>query len=170
MKAVLTNLVTLLNTKQFAKFAIVGCLNVLVSFIVFILCYKVWPFTALVLDAAGSLGWQIETLLAEFGIHGMDAALANVVGYLAGMINSFILNKLWTFEAQGDAVRQAHRFFILNVLGLMLSTIIIFVFVDLLSGPYVVVWFITVGVVMMLNFFGNKYWTFADSSHEGISY
>jgi dolichol-phosphate mannosyltransferase len=32
--------------RQFYRFAIIGCLNVLISFAVFVLCYEVWPWPA----------------------------------------------------------------------------------------------------------------------------
>ena len=152
------------HIKQLIKFAIVGCLNVLITFIFFFLCYRQWPLASLILDAMGSAGEEVKQTLFKLNIHSIDAALANTIGYIAGMINSFILNKRWTFEAKGRTSRQIHRFFILNILGLILSTSIIFVFVDLLHTSYLIVWPIAIGIVMILNFIGNKYWTFSETS------
>jgi len=101
--------------------------------------------------------------LVSFSI---DAAVANIAGYLAGMINSFTLNKLWTFQVQGNSKRQMYRFVMLNFLGLIFSTSILYIFVDFLSAPYVIVWTISTGFIMLLNFFGNKYWTFAKDSRK----
>lgn len=152
------------NAKQMIKFSIVGCLNVLITFVFFFLCYRQWPLASLILDAIGSIGEVIKQVLFKLNIHSIDAAFANTIGYMAGMINSFILNKLWTFEAKGRTTHQLHRFFILNILGLIVSTLLIFVFVDLFSVSYLIVWPITIGLVMIFNFIGNKYWTFSEET------
>jgi putative flippase GtrA len=155
-----------MSIRQFTRFAIVGCLNVIVSFLVFFLCYRQWSLGDFFLNSAKMLGIGIESILTEFGIRSIDAALANTAGYVAGMVNSFTLNKLWTFRVQGDISRQMHRFVILNILGLILSTSFLFIFVDLLSAPYLIVWGISTAIVMLLNFFGNKYWTFAENHRQ----
>lgn len=147
--------------RQFYRFAIVGCLNVLISLAVFVSCYEVWPLASLIIDVTGPAGSWIRDMLAAQGIHSMDAAFANFCGYAVGMVNSFALNKTWTFQTQGNILQQMHRFLILNILGLVLSTLFLFIFVDLLHGPHLVIWFISTGIVMVLNFYGNKLWTFA---------
>ena len=152
---------------QFVRFAVVGFINVAVSFFVFYTCYKIWPIATILLDALGDIGVSISTALADIGIGAVDATFANVVGYMAGIVNSFFLNKLWTFQAKGNVARQMHRFVLLNLLGLGLSTLIIFVAVDLLDGPYLFTWFMTIGIVMMLNFIGQRHWAFSDRAPVG---
>jgi putative flippase GtrA len=150
--------------RQFIKFAVVGCVNVVASFVVFILFYRHWPLGTLLLDGTGSFGTRIGSALGRIGVHTIDAGVANTAGYLAGMANSFILNKRWTFEAKGQTALQVRRFVILNVFAMACGTLVIFVFVDLLGAPYLPVWIIVTGLVMVVNFLGNKYWTFVDSS------
>lgn len=152
--------------RQLYRFALVGCLNVAVSFAVFLLCYEVWPLASLILDAAGATGARAAEMLAARGIQSVDAAFANACGYAAGMVNSFVLNKTWTFQTRGDTLRQMHRFVVLNLLGLALSTLLLFVFVDLMQGPHLLVWFVSTGLVMVLNFYGNKRWTFSDAPQQ----
>ena len=43
------------------------------------------------------------------GLHCSDV-LSNVVGYIAGVVNSFIWNKQWTFQIQVSWVKSAVRF------------------------------------------------------------
>ena len=152
--------------RQFYRFAIVGCLNVLISFAVFVLCYQILPLASLLFDATGAAGAWAHAMLTAHSIPSVDAAFANFCGYAAGMVNSFVLNKTWTFQTQGNTLRQMHRFLILNMLGLALSTLLLFVFVDLLHGPHVLIWFISTGLVMVLNFYGNKLWTFAETHQQ----
>jgi putative flippase GtrA len=152
------------GVRQFARFAVVGCVNVSVSFAVFILFYRLFPLATFLLDATGSLGARLVNDLARLGVHTIDAGVANTVGALAGMVNSFVLNKRWTFEAGGLTKLQVRRFIILNILVIGGSTLNIFVFIDLLRAPYLPIWVITTGLAMIANFLGNKYWTFAESS------
>jgi putative flippase GtrA len=152
--------------RQFYRFAIVGSLNVLISFAVFVVCYQVWPLASLIFNAAGAVGSWISGILSDYGIHSVDAAFANFCGYAVGMVNSFVLNKIWTFQTQGNTLQQMHRFLILNILGLTLSTLLLFVFVDLLHGPHLVIWFVSTGIVMVMNFYGNKLWTFSDAHQQ----
>lgn len=148
---------------QFTKFAIVGCLNVLVSFAVFYLLYIHLPLAGMILDALHSRGLMVRELFQTLNIQSIDAAFANTIGYVAGMANSFVLNKIWTFEAKGRTARQMHRFVLLNLIGLVISTVLIFIFVDQLGFTYLVVWPVTIALVMILNYTGNKYWTFSTS-------
>ena len=122
-------------------------------------------------SASGSgprIAWLAEALV-RLGVGSIDAAVANFVGYLAGMVNSFILNKAWTFEARGQTWQQMQRFVTLNVVGLLGSTLIMFVGVDLLGAPYLPVFVGTVVLTTIFHFFGNKHWTFAGSGSDGIA-
>ncbi len=143
--------VELETVNQFIRFCVVGVSNVAVSFVVFYVFYN--------------YAEPSEKLSALLNTHfKMDGAIANIVGYLAGMINSFILNKIWTFKAKAGTFKQAYRFTILNIICLILSTAILYIFVDLLLFPYILVWFASIIIVMTLNFLGNKYWTFSEQS------
>lgn len=154
------------GARQLMRFLLVGCLNVAVTFAVFVLCYR-QQIGSTLLGAAGAAGDWVDASLARLGVASIDAALANFVGYLAGMVNSFILNKLWTFEASGRTLRQMHRFVTLNVVGLIGSTLMMFVGVDLLGAPYVPVFAATVALTTIFHFFGNKNWTFAERDQTG---
>jgi putative flippase GtrA len=150
--------------RQFRRFVVVGCVNVAVSFAGFMLFYRLFPLASMTLNAMGDAGAQIMSALARLGVQSIDAGVANTLGAAAGMINSFIFNKYWTFEAGGLTRLQVRRFVILNIVVISGSTLIIFLFIDLLHAPYLIIWVITTGLAMVANFLGNKYWTFADSS------
>jgi putative flippase GtrA len=134
-----------------------------VCFLVFMLFYRLFPLATFLLDATGSFGLRLANDLARHGIYSVDAGVANTVGALAGMVNSFALNKRWTFEAGGLTRLQVRRFVVLNILVIAGSTLIAFVFIDLMRAPYLPIWVMITGLAMVANFLGNKYWTFADS-------
>jgi putative flippase GtrA len=148
-------------SRQLLRFLIVGCVNVLVTFIVFVFCYRHLQLGPLVLDAIGPLHDWLAGSLGRGGDASIDAAVANSVGYLAGMINSFLLNKFWTFGARGKTLVQARRFLALNLTSLAASTAVVFVLVDVLRAPYLHVFVATVAATTALHYFANRHWTFA---------
>jgi len=153
-------LTTPVETRQLLRFAVVGCLNVTVSFATFLVFYRYVPLASVVLDVLGTPGARIADAMSRAGVPTADAGFANAIGYAAGMVNSFVLNKRWTFEAKGRTALQARRFVILNLAGLSISTMLVLVLVDVLGVPYLPVWIATTALVMIANFVGNKYWIF----------
>ncbi len=68
---------------QFVKYCIVGVLNTLVTLGVIYLCKSL-------------LGWNLY--------------VSNALGYVCGVINSFVCNKQWVFCSHGGYRREALRF------------------------------------------------------------
>lgn len=119
------------------RFAVVGVGNFFVSFAVFYLCYHYLP-------AGGASG-----------------AVANVFAYVAGMINSFVWNRSWTFNAEGGVAGQALRFTVVNLVSLSLGTLVVHVFVDRMHYPELAVWIPLAVLIVIMNYLGCKYWAFA---------
>ncbi|HEY8520172.1 MAG TPA: GtrA family protein [Gammaproteobacteria bacterium] len=131
------------------RFALVGVANFCVSLAVFWTCVQHPPLGA-VAAAAGARGAP-----------GADAAVANVLAYLAGMVNSFVLNRAWTFRADGNAAAQAVKFVTVNLLCLALTTAVVYLLVDVLRYPEIAVWVPVTAVAVLLNYLGCKHWVFA---------
>lgn len=68
---------------RFARFIAVGVMNTLVTLVVIFVLY----------EAAG-----------------VGEMLSNLVGYVAGLINSFLWNRRWVFRSSGPASAEALRF------------------------------------------------------------
>jgi len=146
--------------KQFVKFLLVGCTNFGISFTVFHLSYKYWKLGGLLFGGAENAQNLNIVIFGGMAVTSFEAAVANVAGYVCGIINSFILNKLWTFKVHHETTRQLNRFLILNTFCLILSTTTIFVIVDILGAPHIITWIITMGFITILNFIGSKHWVF----------
>ena len=152
------------NLKQFSKFIVVGFSNFIVSFVVFYYFYNYWKLSAIFYGLLGQAGRNLENIVLQAGAASLDATLANIVGYSAGIINSFTWNKLWTFEAKKKTAKQFGRFLVLNLFCLLLSSAFLFVFTDYLGWAYLPVWFITMGIITLVNFAVSKYWVFIEEN------
>ena len=87
---------------QFVKYGMVGVINTLITLAVIYLCKS---------------------------IMGMNPMVANAIGYIAGLINSFVWNKKWVFKSDNGYVREAAKF----ALGWGVCYCVQFVLVYLLS-------------------------------------
>lgn len=148
------------NAAQFGRFLLVGCSNFVLSFAVFYLFYRYWRLTGALLAFLGPVGDPLSRLLARFGIGSADAALANVIGYSAGVVNSFVWNKYWTFGVRDRGASQFRRFVLLNLACLLLSSVSLFFFTDLLAWSYLPVWTVTMSAVTVINFVITRNWVF----------
>lgn len=148
------------HISQFSRFILVGFSNFAVSFGVFYLFYNHWQLSEPFFALLGGSGRSLEALLLRSGFNSLDATLANIVGYSAGVINSFTWNKLWTFKAKHETASQFSRFLVLNLACLALSSASLFLFTDYFGLPYLPVWFITMAFVTLKNFLVSKYWVF----------
>lgn len=122
-----------------ARFVAVGCTNFVVSFAAFYLAYHYLPLPSF--DGRG--------------------AVANVIAYAAGMLNSFVLNRAWTFGAEGHIAIHAARFVMLNAATLLASTLIVYVLVDRAGLPELAVWLPLTLAILATHYLGMKHWAFA---------
>jgi len=96
------------TTKQAGKFALVGVLNTLIDVVIL----NILVF------------FGLKTI---FIIFGQKFLLANIISVCVAMINSFVLNKLWTFESKGGNIyQQIFSFFIITVIGMFVIHQIVF--------------------------------------------
>ena len=120
--------------KQFAKFSVVGVLNTLIHYCIFLALYKL------------------------IGVHYL---VASAIGYIAGIVNSYCINKKWTFNSTGGPkIFEFSKFLSVNAIALgvnMLSLEWLVVYIQIIpehSQLLAIIFSLTV------NFVGNKYWTF----------
>jgi putative flippase GtrA len=119
---------------QFIKFSLVGVLNTAIHYGVFYVLYSVGEFYYL---------------------------LASGVGFCVAVTHSYILNKFWTFKRRGSRVREEFiKFFIVNIFSLAINLSGMAIFVELLAVQPPIAQMITIGLTLVINFLGNKFWTF----------
>lgn len=117
---------------QFVKFGLVGVLNTLVDVLVY-------------------------TLLIWIGAHYL---LAQPLSYGAGMVNSYLVNKCWTFQDRRSGVGQFVRFALLNGGTLLLSLGLLYVFADGLGFDPLLSKGVVTLFTVVANFAGSRWWVF----------
>jgi putative flippase GtrA len=139
---------------EFIKFGLVGVMNTGVDFIVY-------------------------TLLMLAGVHYLGA---QVVSYAAGTVNSYVVNKLWTFKGQVHDNEKAKggsasasrgtgfsanrgeflRFVLLNAATLLLSLLLLYMLKSGLGLHALLAKLLVTGVTVVANYIGSKLWVFRD--------
>ena len=137
--------------RQAIKYSLVGVLNTLFTLVI------IWIMTKNI---------------------GCSEALSNFVGYFVGLINSFFLNRMWTFKSKGNIFGGAVKFFAVFVVCYLLQfCVLLFLnhycpenpplysfFVPILKyfkiDALFYIQMISMVVYTIINFLINKYYTF----------
>jgi putative flippase GtrA len=118
---------------QFVKFGIVGISNTLLTFAVYTL------------------------LLKGFGVWYLAAS---AIGFAAGAVNGFLLNRRWTFRGHvGDALTPV-RWTIVQLCGLGINEGLLYLFVHDAGIDKLLAQALATGVVTITTFTANRAWTF----------
>jgi dolichyl-phosphate beta-glucosyltransferase len=89
--------------------------------------------------------------------------VAAALSFILAVVNNFVLNKIWTFRNNSRNFRkQFIKFFLVSVVGLVLTEIFMAMFVYLLDIWYILSKLITSVIVLTWNFLANKNWTFTE--------
>jgi len=121
---------------HYLKFCVVGGLNTAIDFFVF-------------------------SFLSYLGVYYI---IAQCVSYGCGVLNSYLLNRTWTFQHQGKRSKyEFFKFIVLNVFALIITSFLLTVFHYKfnISLPYskILVTVVSVG----LNYIGTRFWVFNPS-------
>ena len=128
---------------QFIKFGLVGVMNTAVDFLVYAL-----------------LTWI-----------GMQYLVAQVFSYSAGTLNSYVVNKLWTFGGKGAAgaenrkagkvdKKEFARFVLVNIGTLLLSIVLLYVLKTGLGLHPLIAKIGVTAITVVVNYIGSKLWVF----------
>ena len=111
----------------------------------------------------GSVGFAVNLAVYAFCVHvlGLDYHVAAVAAWLVAMMNNFILNRHWTFDAGAGRVHfQAMRFLVVSLVAFGFSLLLLTLFVEVAGIAKVPAQALAVAASMPLNFLGNKLWSF----------
>lgn len=140
--------------KQAVKFSLVGIFNTVVDYSVF--------YVALALL-------------------NLDKSIAQIIATAVAMCGSYIINKHWTFKADGSSKTQILKFVLTNVVSMSCTIIFMSVFYDYFKIHEWANWLLAVlktgyklnqdlsvmlckmaasVLSLVINFLGNKFWVF----------
>lgn len=128
---------------QFVKFNLVGVMNTGVDFAVF-------------------------TLLVWLGTYYLTA---QCISYAAGTLNSYFVNKFWTFRERESRERKGNRgqfirFAALNVFSLALSLGLLYLMSHMMGLPPLLSKVVVTGFTTVVNFAGSKLWVFSNGEDK----
>ena len=118
----------------------------------------------------GLLNLGVDLVVFTIALYGFDFPLliANTLAYGLATINSYVLNKYWTFASRisgGFTIRELARFVLFNLVGLALSNLTVYLLVvymhPIISKLY------AVGVTFIWNYATNRYFVFRDIKSKG---
>lgn len=132
---------------QIVKFSLVGVVNTLVDLAVLNLLVYLTKIT-----------------------EGPWIAVFNLISFTAAVINSYLMNKYWTFQKKrtDQVTLEASKFVIVSIIGAGISSGILYfwtTYLEPILGFSAEIW-VNVGkilaiiVVMVWNFLGYKFWAF----------
>ena len=119
---------------QFIKFNVVGIMNTAVDFGVFMILNRYL---------------------------GLVYAMSQVISYSCGMVNSYFLNKFWTFQKrEGFTAIEVTKFILVNLSSLGISLLVLYILQSKWSWEVLPSKVLATGFSVGVNFLGNKFWVF----------
>jgi putative flippase GtrA len=88
---------------------------------------------------------------------------ATLIGYVAGGLVSYVLNRRHTFSSDRPHDEAGWRFALVALIGFGLTFVSMYVLHERLGIQYVLAQLITTGGVLVWSFLANRLWTFAPS-------
>lgn len=119
---------------RFIKFGLVGFSGLLVDFLITYICKE-----------------QLKC----------NQYLANGFGFIFGVTNNFVLNRIFTFQSTDSAVsKQFISFFVIATIGFIINSLFIFLYQKHIKKNFYVAKILAVIVVFVWNFAANSILTF----------
>lgn len=119
---------------KFLKFGIVGVSGVVVDF---------------------GTTWLLKEKLR------LNQYVANSTGFLCAVVSNYVLNRIWTFHSQDNAVGvQFAKFFVVALIGLAMNNALIYFFNERQKLPFYFSKAIATAIVTFWNFGANYLFTF----------
>ncbi|MCY9017006.1 GtrA family protein [Priestia megaterium] len=126
---------------SFIKFALVGVVNTLIDFVVY-------------------------ALLTTIGV---NYILAQWISYSAGILNSYVMNRKWTFERkEKSSKREVILFVIVNLITLSLTSFLLTVLYNKWGIPLLISKLLITIASVGINFIGTELFVFTTKKERGI--
>ncbi len=97
---------------------------------------------------------------------GVGPKSAMTVLYAYGILQTYLLNKAWTFQQNGVKLRGFRRYHYEYLASYVLNIGVLYLFVDRLGMPHRIVQGIAIIGIAVLLFVAQRSWVFPDARHR----
>ena len=120
----------------------------------------------LIFGAVGvaATGTHAAAALIAHNLGGLSALGANLVGYLAAVLVSYLGNAWFTFGKPARYAGQFARFLAVSLLALGMNQLIVYYCTSLLGWPFTLTLGLVVVLVPIFSFLMAKLWAFAGTT------
>lgn len=124
-------------TKEFFRYAVVGASGIFVNI------------------------FYLYTLTESLGIYYL---LSEIFAFSIATFSNFIFNKIWTFRENMNYrfVMKGIKFFVVAGVALVVNLFFLWFFTEVMGIYYLFSQILASGFTLIVNFTGNKLWTFRD--------
>ena len=118
----------------------------------------------------GGMGISVDlTCYSILVFSGVEYQLANAIGYAAGTLLSFFLNRHFTFKTYDRTARRLALFFSAAGVGYLISSAMLWMFVELMKIHPIPSKLMTLAMVLAVQFLINRAITFRASPNHAIT-
>ena len=108
-----------------------------------------------IIGASGA-GLDIIVFLVLFNVFKIDKTVATIISTSLGIINNFVLNVLFNFKIKENLFKRFISFYSVGLVGLGLTVVLLYVFVDIFKFNTNLVKFISIFFVVLVQYNLNK--------------
>ena len=98
---------------------------------------------------------------------GMPLVISNIISYTCGLVNSFLINRYWTFKTKLKFLSVHFLLFVfVNLISLGVNTLAVYILGDLYGLPNIVAKLVATMFSFAVNFAGNKLLVFRENNNS----
>lgn len=116
--------------------------------------------------SAGAIGTLIQYTLLLILVEALSLhpVSASTLGFLAGAVVNYLLSHHWVFRSRRKHSETVSKFVAIAWMGLMLNAAVMCMLVTIGNMNYFLSQIAASSLVLLWNFIGNRFWTFADET------
>jgi putative flippase GtrA len=104
------------------------------------------------------LSWSAYAVLVALGLHYL---LASGLAFALGIVNSYALNRRWTFRSRNHPAPEALRFLVVQAVGLALDVGLLYTLVHDLGLHHLIAQALVFPAASTVTFLLSRQWAFA---------
>lgn len=126
---------------QFYKFIFIGILNTGITL------FSIWVLT---------------------NLFSQSQYIANIIGYIAGLLNSYLINSKWTFKSNYSGVSLV-KFIIIFIVSYLIQLLVLYGSIKLLCMEGFFAQILSMAIYTIINFLMNKFYTYKEIKDDKIN-